>query len=50
MPILPVPGLSKLSQILLTLAFALVLSLLGFVAPFAETPRSEFMPDVTLGE
>ena len=44
MSILTKAGLNRISQTVLTLAFALLLSLLGFAASFAETPRSEFMP------
>jgi len=47
MPILPVTGLNKMSQTLLTVLFALALSLLTFAASFADAPRSEFMPDTT---
>jgi hypothetical protein len=41
------PGLSKLSQIVLTALFAIALSFLTFAASFAEVPRSEFVPLVT---
>lgn len=34
------------SQLLLTLVFALALSLLTFAASFADAPRSEFMPNL----
>lgn len=46
MPILPITGLNKMSQIALALLFAALLSLLTFAASFADAPRSEFMPDV----
>jgi hypothetical protein len=41
------PGLNKVSQILLTALFALAISFLTFAASFAEAPRSEFMPTVS---
>ena len=47
MPILPLTGLGKKSQLLLTVLFALALSLLTFAASFAQVPMSEFMPSVT---
>ncbi len=47
MPILPVTGLNRMSQIGLTVMFALALSLLTFAASFADAPRSEFMPELS---
>lgn len=44
------PGLNKVSQILLTALFALAISFLTFAASFAETPRSEFLPSVASHE
>lgn len=46
MPFSSANGASKMPQILLTLLFALVLSLLTFAGSFAEAPRSEFMPTI----
>jgi hypothetical protein len=47
MPLLTSTGSSKMTKLLLTLAFALALSLLAFAASFAEVPRSEFLPSET---
>lgn len=44
------PGLNKVSQILLTALFAIAISFLTFAASFAEAPRSEFLPSVTSHE
>lgn len=44
------PGLNKVSQILLTALFALAISFLTFAASFAEAPRSEFLPSVASHE
>ncbi|MEQ9447338.1 MAG: hypothetical protein RLW68_12280 [Devosia marina] len=37
-----------MSQLLLTALFALSISFLTFAASFAEAPRSEYMPAVTV--
>lgn len=42
------PGLNKVSQILLTALFAVAISFLTFAASFAEAPRSEFLPSVAV--
>lgn len=36
-------GLNKMSQLVLTVLFALALSFLTFAASFAEVPRSEIL-------
>ena len=40
-------GLNKMSQLILTVLFALALSFLTFAASFAEVPPSEFAPVAT---
>lgn len=47
MPAATATGSRPMTQILLTVMFALVLSLLTFAASFAEVPRSEFLPSAT---
>ena len=47
MPILNLTGLTRLPQWLMTVLFALVLSLLTFAATLAEVPYSEFRPSVS---
>ena len=42
------PGLNKVSQILLTALFAVAISFLTFAASFAEAPRSEFLPTIAV--
>ena len=37
------PGLNKMTQLLLTALFALAISFLTFAASFAEVPRSEVL-------
>ena len=37
------PGLNKMSQLLLTALFALAISFLTFAASFADVPRSEVL-------
>jgi len=37
------PGLKKMSQLLLTALFAISLSFLTFAASFADVPRSEMV-------
>ena len=37
------PGLNKMTQLLLTTLFALAISFLTFAASFAEVPRSEVL-------
>ena len=43
-------GPFSLSQFFLTVLFALVLSFLTFAASFAEVPRSEMAPAVTVAD
>ena len=43
---LSMSGLNRVSQIMVTLIFALTLSLLTFAACLADAPRSEFMPEI----
>lgn len=42
------PGLNKVSQILLAALFAVAISFLTFAASFAEAPRSEFLPTIAV--
>lgn len=37
------PGMNKMTQLLLTALFALAISFLTFAASFAEVPRSEVL-------
>jgi hypothetical protein len=37
------PGLNKMTQLLLTALFALAISFLTFAASFADVPRSEVL-------
>lgn len=37
------PGMNKMSQLLLTALFALAISFLTFAASFADVPRSEVL-------